>query len=108
MIANDPLVAMLVVWVVSSTTTGLALWLDRRRLGPEGRRRMWREATLWAAVSNLFIIPPPIAFGAHVWVTRTWRWWVRLPAALGAAAALLAVVVAVSELVLWVLERALG
>ncbi len=97
----DALVVVLVVWVVQSSLTGLALWLDRRRLDARGKSRMWHESTVWAAVSGLFL-PPPLAFGAHVWVTRGWPWWARLPAAIGAAAALLVAVELVSELVLWV------
>ena len=95
---NDPFVTMLLVWFVSSSSTGLALWFDRRRLGPVGRQRMWRDTTLWAAVSGVFV-PPPLAFGAHIWVTRTWHWAVRLVAALLSSAALLVVIEVVCQMV---------
>ena len=97
---NDPFVATLVIWVVSSTTTALALWLDRRRLDEHGRRRMWRDTTLQAAVSGLFL-PAPLTFGAHVWVTRSWPWWLRAPAAVVASVAMLAVVELICQLLYW-------
>ena len=78
---HDELIGTLVVWVVSSvTTTALLVW-DRRRLDEVGRQRRWRRTTLYLAVSGLFV-PAPLTFGAHLWVTRPWPLWKRLPLAL--------------------------
>ena len=104
---NDPFVTTIVVWVVGSTMTGLALRDDRGRLDAVGRQRMWRETTLWAAVSGLFV-PPPLTFGAHVWVTRTWPWWRRLPLAVLSSLVLVIAVDVVCDLVLWVIGRLVG
>lgn len=78
---HDELLATLIVWISGSCTTGVLLRWDRRRLTPNQRRQMWNDATLYLAVSGLFL-PAPLTFGAHVWVTRSGPLWKRLLMAL--------------------------
>jgi hypothetical protein len=103
----DEIIATLVVWVVGSSTTGLLLYLDRRRLDAFGKRRMWNGATMAAAVSGLFV-PPPLAFGAHVWVTRRPPWWRRLLLSLLGVVVAFALTLVVSEGVLSLFDLVLG
>jgi hypothetical protein len=99
---HDELLATLLSWVVGSTTTGLLLRWDRRRLDPVGRRRMWHDATLYLAVSGLFL-PAPLTFGAHLWVTRPGPWVRRIALALAGSLGALTLSVAVTYLVLLLL-----
>jgi hypothetical protein len=96
---GDELLATLLSWLVGSSLTGLLLRLDRRRLPPEGRARMWNDATLYLAVSGLFL-PAPLTFGAHLWVTRPGPLWKRLPLALAGAVGALFLAVGVTSLLL--------
>jgi hypothetical protein len=87
-------VAALVASLLSGVAVGAALLLGdrhylRRHPDPHGRRRMWNDVTLLFALCGLFV-PPPLTYGAHVWVTRRGPWWRR--ALLGLVAAAVAVV----------------
>ncbi|HEU4538531.1 MAG TPA: hypothetical protein VFS00_30630 [Polyangiaceae bacterium] len=89
-------VAAILVSMVSSLVVGAALILSdrhylQRHPDPHGRRRMWNRATLYFALSGLFI-PSPWAFGAHVWVTRRGPRWRR---------ALWGVLAAIAATLLW-------
>jgi hypothetical protein len=99
----DELLAQLVVWVISSSTTGALLWADRRRLPPEARALMWRGTTVAIAVSGLFL-PSPLTFGAHVWVTRRGQGWSRLPRSLLGTALAVGLTLGPSEAVLTILD----
>lgn len=99
---HDELLATLLSWVVGSTTTGLLLRWDRRRLGPVGRRRMWHDATLYLAVSGLFL-PAPLTFGAHLWVTRPGPLGRRIALALAGSVGALTLSVSVTYLMLLLL-----
>lgn len=93
---HDELLSTLCVWLLGSSITWSLLRWDRRRLDPVGRQRMWHDATLYLAVSGLFL-PAPLTFGAHLWVTRPWPLWKRLPLALaGSFGALLLTALAAS------------
>jgi len=96
---GDELAVTVVAWLVGSATTGALLRWDRRRLGPEGRARMWWDTTLYLAVSGLFL-PAPLTFGAHLWVTRPGPLWKRLPLSLLGAAGAVALSSLAAELVL--------
>lgn len=102
MAAPDELLTMLASWGAGAVTTGALLRWDRRRLGAEGRRRMWRDATLYLAVSGLFV-PAPLTFGAHLWVTRPGPLWKRLPLALAGSAGALTLSVLIAYLLLLLL-----
>jgi hypothetical protein len=100
--ALDELLLTLVGWVAGSGVAWLLLHVDRRRLDGYGRARMWNGATLAAAISGLFL-PPMLALGAHVWVTRRPPWWRRLGLALLAVVVAGALTVLVGNLALWAL-----
>jgi len=72
------------VWAM---IVGSALLLTDRhyllRHRPEAARRMWNHVTLALAISNMFV-PMPLTIGAHVWVTRSRHFFVRILLALGA------------------------
>ena len=89
-------VAAVLASLLSSVIVGAALLLgDRHYLrchrDPYGRRRMWNDVTLLFALCGLFL-PPPLTYGAHVWVTRRGPWWRR---------ALLGLLAAVVGVLLW-------
>ncbi|HEU4412405.1 MAG TPA: hypothetical protein VFS43_44595 [Polyangiaceae bacterium] len=87
----EPVAALIISLLSSIVVGGSFLLADRhylrRHRDPYGRRRMWNDATLGFALCGLFI-PTPLAYGAHVWVTRRGPWWRR--ALFGVAAAALA------------------
>jgi hypothetical protein len=99
---HDELLATLLSWIVGSVTTGLLLRWDRRHLDPSGRRRMWHDATLYLAVSGLFL-PAPLTFGAHLWVTRPGPLGQRLALALAGSMGALTLSVFVTYLLLLLL-----
>lgn len=87
----EPIAAILVSMVSSLIVGGGLILSDRHYLMRHphsyGRHRMWNHATLYFALSGLFI-PSPWAYGAHVWVTRRGPAWRR--ALFGVLAALVA------------------
>jgi hypothetical protein len=79
------LAALIVNMVLGSVIAAAFLLVDRRRLDAHGRARMWNDATLALAIGSPALglgIPPFISYAAHVWVTRSGRWYVRLGKAL--------------------------
>lgn len=93
-------VSIVVIELLSSLVTYLVLRWDRGRLDAYGRARMWNDATFRLAVGGPLVgIPPTLAVGAHVWVTR--RGWKRLPLALLAAILTTVAVELLGQLLLW-------
>lgn len=79
------LAALIVSMVLGSVVAAAFLLADRKRLDAHGRARMWNDATLALAIGSPGLglgIPPFLSFAAHVWVTRSGRWYVRLGKAL--------------------------